>query len=195
MMPMMPMMPTGYMPQYFMEKEKKCVKVPEVIGRNHCQILLETDIPFAPNYPALEIKDIMKDVKDLIMSVCTDKVLLNGKLHKNINYKTFDCTGRVKCHCEDLEVVYGDVRHVGIDIPFAGYIEVPGARSGDYVEVEFAGVEDACELDILKDPFYIRGCKYPVYRKLKEKVIVKIDVKVLRPVQITVEPDRKNICP
>lgn len=195
MMPMMPMMQANYMMPYYMEKEKKCVKVPEVIGRNHCQILLETEIPFAPGYPALDIKDIMKDVRDLVMSVCTDKVLINGKLHKNINYKTFDCTGRVKCHCEDLEVVYGDVRHVGIDIPFAGYIDIPGARPGDYVEVEFAGVEDACELDMLKDPCYVRGCKYPVYKKLKEKVIVKIDVKVLRPVQITVDPERKNICP
>lgn len=190
-------MPSGCMKPYFMEKikEKKCVKVPEVIGRNYTQILLENEIPFAPGCPALEIKDIMKEVKELILSVCRDKVLINGKLHKNINYKTFENIGRIKCHCEDLDVIYGNVKHVSVSIPFSGYIDIPGARLGDTVEVEFAGVEDCCELDILKDPYYVRGCAVPVYKKLKEKVIVKIEVKVLRPCQITVDEERPNICP
>ncbi len=190
-------MPMPYVNSCFMEpmKEKKCVKVPEVIGRNYCQILLEQEIPFAPNYPALEIKDIDKDVKDLILSVCKDKVLVNGKLHKNINYKTYDSSGCFKCGCEEYDVIFGDVRHVHVCIPFSGFIEVPGARPGDNIEIEYAGVEDLCELDILKDPCYVKGLAQPVFKKLKEKVIVKIEVKVLRPVQITVEPRKPNICP
>ncbi|MCR4434627.1 MAG: DUF3794 domain-containing protein [Clostridiales bacterium] len=190
-------MPMGYMKTFPMETEryKKCVKVPEVIGKNSCQILLETEIPFPAGAPALEVKDIVKEVKELVLSVCKDKVLINGKLHKNINYKTLQSTGKIKCNCNDLDVAYGELKHVSIWIPFSGYMDVPGAMPGDTVEVEYAGAEDCCEIDILKDPCHIKGCEYPVYRKLKEKVIVKIEVKVLRPVQITVDPERPNICP
>lgn len=195
-----PIMPMEYPTKpYYMEKmilkEKKCVKVPEVIGRNHCNVLLEQDIPFAPGYPAFEIKDITKVVTDLVLQVCKDKVLINGKLQKNINYKTLECCSKFNCNCTDINVSYGDVRHVHVAIPFNAYIEVPGARIGDSVEIEYAGVEDDCELDILMDPCYVKGCEAPVYKKVREKVIVKIDVKVLRPTQITVEPDCLNICP
>lgn len=195
---MMDNAPMGFMkPMYMMEKEKyrKCVKVPEVIGKNYCQILLETEIPFPSGCPALEIKDILKEVKELILSVCHDKVLVNGKLHKNINYKTLDSEGKIKCNCMDMDIAYGDVKHVSVWIPFSGYIDVPGAMPGDTVEVEFAGADDLCELDMLKDPYFVKGCKKPVYRKLKEKAIVKIEVKVLRPVQITVDPEKPNVCP
>jgi len=188
-------MPMGFIKPFNMQKDKKCVKVPEVIGKNYCQILLENEIPFAPGCPAMEIKDIMKEVKELILSVCTDKVLINGKLHKNINYKTLESTGKYKCGCEDLDLSYGSVKHVSVDIPFSGLIDIPGARPGDTVEVEFAGVEDCCEIDMLKDPYFTKGCKIPVFKKLKEKVIVKIEVKVLRHVQITVDHQTPNICP
>jgi len=181
-----------YMPEYMpmvmkpCHLDKKCVKVPEIIGKNHCQVLIENEIPFAPCYPALEIKDITKEVKELIISVCKDKVLINGKLHKNINYKTFENVGKAKCHCEDLEVIYGDVKHVSVMLPFSAFIEIPCARPGDLVEVEYAGVEDCCELDILKCPCYVRNCKIPLYKMVKEKDVIKIAVKVLRPTQITV---------
>ena len=179
---------------YQVEKERMCVKVPEVIGRNYCQVLLEQEIPFAPGYPALEIKEITKEVRELILSVCPNKVLINGKLHKNISYKTLDNVGKYKCNCSDIDIAYGDVRHVAVDIPFSGYVEIPGAMPGDQVEVEFAGVEECCELDMLLDPYFPKCSKVPVFKKLKEKVIVKIDLKVLRPVQITVDPSRPNIC-
>ena len=190
-------MPMSYMKPFYMEKEKNrmCVKVPEVIGKNYCQVLLETEIPFAPGYPAMEIKDILKEVKELIFSVCTDKVLVNGILHKNINYKTYENACKIKCNCDDIDVIYGNLKHVSVNLPFSSYIDIPGARQGDSVEVEFAGVEDCCELDMLKDPYFVKGCETPVYKKLKEKVIVKVEVKVLRPVQITVGPECPNICP
>lgn len=199
-MPMpVPAIPMDYNNSYYMDKmmikEKKCVKVPEVIGRNHTCVLLEQEIPFAPGYPALEIKDITKEVKDLVLSVCKDKVLINGKLHKNINYKTLETTGKYTCSCNDIDIAYGDVRHVHVAIPFSAYVEVPCARPGDNVEIEFAGVEDNCELDILIDPCYVKGCDLPVFKKVREKVLVKIDLKVLRPCQITVDPECPNICP
>lgn len=196
-----PVMPMEYPSKpYYMEnkmpfKEKKCVKVPEVIGRNHCNLLLEQDIPFPPTHPAFEIKDVTKDVKDLILQVCRDKVLINGKLHKNINYKTLETCCKHPCHCEEIDIAYGDLRHAHVVIPFNAYIEVPGARPGDNVEIEFAGVEDDCELDILMDPCFVKGCEMPVYKKVREKVLVKIDLKVLRPVQVTIDPDLPNICP
>ena len=75
--------------------QKKCIKVPEVIGRNSTQVLIESVICFPEHFPAVEIKDIIKKVKNLSVHVCKNKVLINGVLHKNINYKTFE--GEIKC--------------------------------------------------------------------------------------------------
>jgi hypothetical protein len=99
------------------------------------------------------------------------------------------------CKCEDIDGFFGDVRHVAVNIPFAGFIEVPGARPGDDFQVEFAGVEDECEVDILEEPVEVFEDCIVAFRKLREKVIVKIDLKVLREVQITVKPEDCNICP
>lgn len=171
------------------EFKKKSIKVPEVIGRNSTQVLIESVIAFPECFPAVEIKDVVKKVKDLSVHVCKNKVLINGVLHKNINYKTFE--GEIKCG--KLDTFFGDVKHIGVDMPFAAYIDVPGAKPGDKYQIEFAGVEDGCEVDILEDP--IPKCSVKAYKKLREKVIVKIDLKVLREVQITVCPEKCDICP
>lgn len=174
---------------------EKCVKVPEVVGRNYCQILLENVIPFAPCHPALEIKDIKKKVKDLNIKVCKNKVLINGVLHKNINYKTLEKTHSYKHDCQSYRIKYGNVKHVAVDLPFSCYIEIPGAREGDYYEVEYAGVEDSCEIVKMLEPVKYRDCCITLYKKMKEKCIVKIDIKVLRHCQITILPNKPNICP
>jgi len=177
-------------------EEKICIKVPKVVGRNDTQILVEAVIPFPPEYPAVAIKDIQKEVKDLKIFVCNDKVLINGVLHKNINFKTFEDELEKVCKCEFIDVYFGNVMHVGADIPFAGFIEVPGAKKGDGFQVEFAGVEDCCEVDILEDPVCVKEDKsITAFKRLREKVIIKIDLKVLREVQITVKPEECNICP
>lgn len=176
------------------DKKAKCIKVPEVVGRNSCQVLLECTVPFPCQYPAVEIKDVMKNVKDLFIKVCKNKVLINGILHKNINYKTFEDSMKDKCDCH-YNTFYGDVKHVSVEIPFNCFIEVPGAMPGDDYQIEFAGVEDCCEVDILEEPFCVPSTNVIAYKKVKEKVIVKIDLKVLRYVQITVKPECCNICP
>jgi len=183
--------------KYYEKKyEKKiCIKVPEVVGRNDTQILVEAVIPFPPEFPAVEIKDIKKEVRNLRIFVCKNKVLINGILHKNINYKTFEEKLENVCKCDSIDGFFGDVRHVAVNIPFAGFIEIPGARPGDDFQVEFAGVEDECEVDILEDPIEIFKDCVVAFRQLREKVIVKIDLKVLREVQITVKPEECNICP
>ena len=173
---------------------EKCIKVPEVIGRYSCQTLVECVIPFPEQYPAVEIKDIHKEVRDLIVHVCKNKVLINGILHKNINYKTFEGKSDFYYCYQKYDSYYGDVRHVAVNIPFACFIEVPGARPGDDYQIEYADVEDTCELDILEDPCQSKGT-VKEYKKLREKVIVKVDLKVLREVQITVKPEKCNICP
>ena len=135
----------------------------------------------------------MKEVRNLIVKVCKNKVIINGILHKNINYKTFEDSLKDKCDCAQ-DTFFGSVKHLSLNIPFSCFIEVPGARCGDDYQIEFAGVEDDCEIDILEDPVTI-GEHVTGYKKLREKVIVKIDLKVLRHVQITVRPEHCNICP
>lgn len=175
--------------------EKICIKVPEVIGRNRCQTLVESVIPFPSRYPAVEIKDIHKEVRNLIVHVCKDKVLINGILHKNINYKTFEGNMDYGLCDDKYDSFYGSVRHVAVNIPFACFIEIPGAQPGDDYQIEFAGVEECCEVDILEEPFPVSKLNVLAYKRLREKEIVKIDIKVLRPVQITIKPEHCNICP
>lgn len=63
-----------------------------------------------------------------------DKVIINGRLIKNITYKTLK---ERDCH-SDLNRVCGDVRHCTVEIPFHLFVEVEGAKDCDICEVEDA---------------------------------------------------------
>lgn len=145
-----------------------CIKVPQVIGRSDCKVLVVTDIPLDP--PAFEVKDIDKEVIIDQCHVDTDCVIINGRLRKNINYKTKkDCDW-----IDGIERVCGDVRHCTVFIPFDCFIEIEGAREDDECQVEEKEV--TCEKEELRREGSI----------LHEKAVVRVDVKVLRETQMTV---------
>lgn len=74
-----------------------------------------------------------------------DKVIINGRLVKNITFKTLK---ERDCH-HDLKRVCGDVRHCTVEIPFHLFVDVKGAQEGDDCEVIDAIV--AGEFDKLID--------------------------------------------
>lgn len=194
---MCPSMLEETMPMYMhkpMNKDKKCVMVDEVIGTNTGDTLIECEIPFPAGCPALEIKDIMKSVVDLCIIVCKNKVLVNGKAHLNVNYKTYETCGKGKCECCDVDLSYGSVRHVAAMIPFKMIIDLPGARPGDAFEVVDAYIDEECFIQVLKDAIYSKETVMPVYRAVDVKVLVSVEVKVLRPVQIMIDPMKNGPC-
>jgi hypothetical protein len=165
---------------------KHIIEVPVVVGVNTAQILVVAEIPLTP--PAFKINEIHKLVEiDECVSVC-DKVIINGRLVKNITFKTLGERDS-KSH---LKRICGDLRHCTVEIPFHLFIDVKGAREGDLCVVEDAIV--AGEFDKLIDPICDK-----TFGKLLEKAVLKIRAKVVRMRNLKVDandvtPD-KLFCP
>jgi hypothetical protein len=159
---------------------KHVIQVPVVVNSNTAQVLVVTEIPLTP--PAFRIDQIQKLIEiDDCAAVC-DKVIINGRLIKNITFKTLkerDCHG-------DLNRVCGDVRHCTVEIPFHLFVEVEGARDGDMCEVEDAIV--AGEFDKLID-----RKDDGTFGKLLEKAVIKVRAKVIRIRRLKV--DAKDVTP
>jgi hypothetical protein len=145
------------------------VQVDQIIGTGQCQVLVTTRTTLSP--PAIEIKDIDHRVTVDEALACTDHVVINATLTKNINYKARrvlrGCTGNfVTVRCGDLRFCFDTAQ-------FSCIINIPGVRRGDTVEVLRAGILNDCDFDFLEREGLI----------LREKVIVEVRVKVIRRVE------------
>jgi hypothetical protein len=83
-----------------------------VLAETTAQVLVD-DIVTLP-LPAEKIDEIVASVRDLHCFVIANKVIFQGTLHKQIFFV-------------DLN---GVVRHVGVDIPFSGFVDTPGVPAG-----------------------------------------------------------------
>ena len=151
------------------------IKVPVVVGTGTAQVLVVTEIPLSP--PAFALNEVDKEVRIEQCEVITGKVIINGILHKVIQYKTKENVDLI----HGVKRVCGNVRHCTVDIPFHLFIVVPGALPGDECHVEDAFVEG--EKDELLDQH--DDC----FKKLLEKAVVRVDIKVTRSEQIHVEEE------
>jgi len=154
-----------------------CILAKQIIGANRTEVLLVDEITFVT--PVFDIIDIIIDVDITDCFVCTDKVIFNGRMQKNIVYK----------EPLDPETSEGLVRYREFARDFAGYVIIPGAVKGDECLIETAEVRMDCEVFIPK----VRDVNGNI-TEATEKVIIDVDLKVLRNRQITVELEH-NICP
>lgn len=83
-----------------------------VLAETTAQVLVD-DIVTLP-LPAEKVDEIVASVRDLQCFVIADKVIFQGTLHKQIFFV-------------DKK---GIVRHVGVDIPFSGFVDLPGVPAG-----------------------------------------------------------------
>ncbi len=150
-----------------MQDCKFVIQVPVVVNQNSAQVLVVTEIPLTP--PAFKIDEIHKLIEIDDCAAACDKVIINGRLIKNITYKTLK---ERDCH-HDLKRVCGDVRHCTVEIPFHLFVDVVGAEDGDDCEVIDAIV--AGEFDKLIDKN-----SDGTFNKLLEKVVIKVLAKVTR---------------
>jgi len=156
------------------------IQTPVVVNANTAQVLVVSEIPLTP--PAFKIDEIDKLVEiDDCAAVC-DKVIINGRLIKNITYKT----AREWDHKGGLNRVCGDVRHCTVEIPFHLFIEIPGSRDGDECVIEDAIV--AGEFDKLIDRRHDG-----TFGKLLEKAVIKVRAKVVR--RRWLEIDARDVTP
>lgn len=84
----------------------------EVIAETTAQVLVDDTVTLPR--PAEKIDEIVARVQDLNCFVIENKVIFQGILHKQIFFVD----------------TKGIVRHVGVDIPFSGFVDLPGVPAG-----------------------------------------------------------------
>ncbi len=133
------------------------IKVPQVIGEDTKQVLVENELSL--DQPAIKIKEVLAEVLNLQTIVISDKVIIQGVIHKQIFYIGAD------------NIEY----HQAEDVPFSTFIDIQGARQGmdadvmpviEYLHPEFSELGDL----------------------LHQKIILDIFVKVTEKVQLQVRP-------
>lgn len=174
-------------------QEQQVVELPIQVGVGQAQTLICVTIPLPA--PALEVKDIRKKVIIDSCKVIPDKVIIDGRLRKDINFKTLlagtvprrpgvftGCTGIVN-------TATGNVEHVTVDIAFSVFVPVMGARPGDTCVVQQAVVEGEAE-----EPANVTEAG--TFTAIVDKSMVSLCVKVTRPqaVQMQVTP-AEAACP
>lgn len=83
-----------------------------VLAETTAQVLVDDTITLP--LPAEKIDEIVARVQDLNCFVIENKVIFQGVLHKQIFFVDTN----------------GIVRHVGVDIPFSGFVDLPGVPAG-----------------------------------------------------------------
>jgi len=97
--------------------------VVSVVGQGSQQLIVENTITLAN--PAQKVDEITAEVRNIVTDITTDKVVIQGILHKQIYYVGTD------------NVEY----HQSEDVPFSLFVDVPGAAPGMDVNVTYT-IED-----------------------------------------------------
>jgi len=163
----------------------KTIVTPVEVGIGEAQVLVVSEIPLTP--AARRIIDIFKEVQITQCKVIDDKVIINGILEKTILFLNMGPTapifGRGKNSDEESHmanrVAAGEVKAVFAELPFALFIDVPGAQPGDECIIEVAEVvgEKDDQLKVQEDGSF---------KVLLEKAVVRVIAKVTRREQIPI---------
>lgn len=147
----------------------------QVIASGSVQELVCQTINFGANVE--EIKEIRKTVIIDKCEVVFDKVIINGRLRKDIMFKAanagFPIPGTVQGCVGVTTTVTGAIQDTDVEIVFNALIPVPGAQPGDKCVVLQAFVEGESE-----EPADIQTSG--AFRALVDKSIIFLCVKVVR---------------
>lgn len=135
------------------------VKVPVVVGEGECQTVAQAE--HSLSHPATEIKRVTKKVILKNAKVGDQKVVINAVVRKNVEYETQN------------HLIGSDK----VEVPVSCCISVPGAMPGDEAQLLDAKVEVQEE---------IPGGGWP-FKRLQEKLCVRIRIKVTRLAQVEVD--------
>lgn len=169
--------------------KKQIVKqsiVSRLIGENCCHTLVEFEVEFPQRYPCVELKQVHMSVKDLKFRVSKNKVLIQGDLFSSIDYKVYE--GRALMWYRDAKqnAILGTIKSISASLPFTSHADIMGAQPGDEVEVKFAGIEESSGQSTLSRPFNLPNSDITLYKRLKQSVLAKICLKVLRQMVVPV---------
>ena len=159
----------------------------EVVGSGNVQELICQTITLPS--PAEEIKEIRKTVIIDNCRVIFNKVIIDGRLRKDIMFKAanagFPQPGTVQGCGGTLTTVSGSIEDIDVDIAFTALIPVKGACPDDHCIVLQAFVEGEKEeaADIMQTG---------AFRALIDKSVVFICVKVVRDVVTSLREHRHH---
>lgn len=173
------------------KKKKRMIEVEEVLGIGSAETIVEICVPLRP--PAFEVVKelITKEVEFDALVASKGKVFVNGRVIKDIPYKTKERVCAPSCPAVS-KATYGNLRHVTVEVPFALCIDIPEAHKGDKVVVLDFDVNSIeipnhtncipnscvaqCEPKFLKkDP-----CNKRLFCSLTEKDCISVKVKVVK---------------
>lgn len=176
-------------------EEKHCdklIEVDKVLGFGSDETFVEACIPLCP--PAFEVIEDLIEKKIVFDALVAgkDKVFVNGRLIKNIPYKT-KCEVKHPCYDKISKLVLGNIKHATAEIPFALCIKVPGSEKGGKVVVlkskvnsieilnHYGCVPNSCVAKC--EPFFIKEdtCLDKPIRSITEKDCIFVKVKVVKP--------------
>lgn len=145
-----------HMPELQQVGGLELIKTPVVIGENVVQTMEVSDLPLVMT--AIKVRDINATITELITDVITDKVIIQGIIHKQIFFVGTDNV----------------IHHQAEDVEFSTFVDVPGAEPGMDVLVE-PTIEHIVS-DLILDG-----------NVLHQKVVLQFFVKVLSVQQLIVE--------
>lgn len=178
-------------PEEKFTKKTKMIEVEEVLGIGSSETVVEVCIPLCP--PAFEILHelISKNVEFDALVASKGKVFINGRIVKDIPYKT-----RVKTclpGCERIsKLTFGNIKHVTAEVPFALCIDVPESFKGAKVvvlETDVNSVEipnfvnclpNRCEPKCEPLALRLDNCHRKLICSITEKDCIFVKVKVVK---------------
>src|SRR5690554_2801937 len=131
------------------------VRAEVVIGEATKQLLVERDITLAQ--PAIKIRNITAEIRDLTSELIMDKVVIQGLLHKQIFFVGED----------------NIVHHQTEEAPFSTFVDVFGAEPG--MNVQIHPTVETILFTLLTSTL------------LHQKVVIEFFVKVTEPTQINIQ--------
>lgn len=140
---------------------------------------------------AIEVVVLAKKVTVTECEVFTNKVLVNGILHKNLLFKFApdnqpDFSNTLLTN-DDCTLLFAETVDLVVDCPFGACIPVPGACPGDRCEIDLACVNAEKELLIDTDGDGAAD-------QFEEKVCILVRVRTVRDRHLTVQPTT-DVCP
>jgi hypothetical protein len=171
--------------------KKQLIEVEKVVGMGSAETFLEVCVPLCP--PAIEVPEGLIDKKIVIDTAIAShgKVFINGRIIKNIPYKTRCETIHPPCG-KISSLTFGNLKHATFTAPFALCINVPHAKKGDKVVVLEKKVTSVEIPNFVRcgvcEPSYLRKdtCTTRLIKSVTEKDCIFIKVKVVEPMMMHV---------
>ncbi|MDQ2085855.1 hypothetical protein RBH29_05315 [Herbivorax sp. ANBcel31] len=167
---------------YYRKKSKKLKELNEIVEKKSTTKFIEYEIFFPPKFPALKINENITKLKNLKCIKFKSGILVEGTVLKEIVFFSPESRYIKK---NRLNTCFSSLKSIVTNVPFSCFIEINNVYKDDIVQFEFAGVDENDVVDILSKPFMCSECGEKLYRALKEKIIIKISIMLLR---------KKTIC-